>query len=64
MLNIIIRKLLKKVEIVRAMKYMSRVDGKSKSLEASTVFLLTSLFSMNGVHHKDKELLPARYQFI
>jgi hypothetical protein len=55
---------LKKVEIVRAMKYMSRVDGKSKSLEASTVFLLTSLFSMNGVHHKDKELLPARYQFI
>jgi hypothetical protein len=63
MLNIIIRKLLEKGEIARAVKYMSTVDGKSKSLEASTISLLISLFSRKGIYHKQKDLLPARYRF-
>jgi hypothetical protein len=64
MLNIIIRKLLNKGEIVRAINYMSRVDGKSMSLEASTISLLITLFSRKGIYHKHKDLLPERYQFL
>jgi hypothetical protein len=63
LLNIVIRKLLKKGEIVRAISYMSRLDGKGMSLEASTTSQLISLFSRQGIYHKHKDLLPARYQF-
>jgi pentatricopeptide repeat protein len=63
MLNIIIRKLFKKGEILRAVSYMSRLDGKNMSLEASTISLLISLFSKEGIYSKHKDLLPAKYQF-
>jgi pentatricopeptide repeat protein len=64
MLNIIIRKLFQKDEIVRAINYMSILDGKSMSLEASTISQLISLFSRKGIYHKHKDLLPLRYQFL
>ena len=44
LLNHIIKSLLKKGEIVRAGNYMSKIDGKSCSLEAKTVSLLISPF--------------------
>jgi pentatricopeptide repeat protein len=44
LLNSIIKILLKKGEIAKAGIYMSKVDGKSISLEASTTSLLICLF--------------------
>ena len=63
LLNDIIRKLLEKGEIVKAGNYLSKVDGKSISLEASTTSLLMSLFSKNGKYREQINLLPAKYQF-
>jgi pentatricopeptide repeat protein len=63
LLNSIIRILLEKGEIAKAGNYMSKVDGKSISLEASTTSLLICLFSNNGKYHEQIKLLPAKYQF-
>jgi pentatricopeptide repeat protein len=62
LLNDIIRILLEKGEIAKAGDYLSKVDGKSISLEASTTSLMLSLFSMNGKYREDMKLLPAKYQ--
>jgi hypothetical protein len=42
---------------------MSKVEGKSISLEASTTSLMLFLFSVNGKYREDMKLLPAKYQF-
>ncbi|CAM0958087.1 unnamed protein product [Alopecurus aequalis] len=62
-LNDIIRILLEKGEIAKAGHYMSKVDGNSISLEASTSSLLMRLFSNKGKYHDQIKLLPAKYQF-
>jgi pentatricopeptide repeat protein len=63
LINDIIRTLLEKGEIVKEGNYMSKVDGKSISLEASTTSLLLSLFSGKGIYREHINLLPAKYQF-
>jgi hypothetical protein len=55
---------LEKGEIAKAGDYLSKVDGKSISLEASTTSLMLSLFSMNGKYREDMKLLPAKYQIL
>jgi pentatricopeptide repeat protein len=62
LINDIIRILLKRGEIVKARDYLSKVDGKIISLEASTTSLMLSLFSTNGKYREDMKLLPAKYQ--
>jgi hypothetical protein len=63
LVNDIIRMLLEKGEIAKAGDYLSKVDGKSISLEASTTSLMLSLFSRNGKYREDVKLLPAKYRF-
>ncbi|KAK1695230.1 hypothetical protein QYE76_011927 [Lolium multiflorum] len=63
LVNDIIRMLLEKGEIAKAGDYLSKVDGKSISLQASTSSLMLSLFSRNGKYREDVKLLPAKYQF-
>jgi pentatricopeptide repeat protein len=63
LINDIIRMMLQKGEIVKAGNYMSRVDGKGISLEASTISLLVSLFSKNGKYQDKIKSLPVKYQF-
>jgi hypothetical protein len=63
LINDIIRLMLEKGEIAKAGNYMSKVDGKSISLEASTTSLLISLFSRNGKYQDQIKLLPVKYQF-
>jgi pentatricopeptide repeat protein len=63
LLNNIIRMLLERGEIVKAGNYLSKVDGKSISLEASTSLLMKSLFSWKGKYREQINSLPARYQF-
>uniref|UniRef100_A0A452XRW5 Uncharacterized protein n=1 Tax=Aegilops tauschii subsp. strangulata TaxID=200361 RepID=A0A452XRW5_AEGTS len=50
--------------IAKAGNYLSKVDGKSISLEASTTSLMLSLFSREGKYREDMKLLPAKYQFL
>jgi pentatricopeptide repeat protein len=63
LLNHIIRILLEKGEIVKAGNYLSKVDDKTISLEASTVSLLMCLFSSKGIYREQIKLLPSKYQF-
>jgi pentatricopeptide repeat protein len=63
LINDIIRMLLEKGEIVKAGNYLSKVDGKSISLDTSTSLLMMSLFSLEGKYRDQVKLLPARYQF-
>ncbi|XBJ07647.1 hypothetical protein VPH35_013129 [Triticum aestivum] len=63
LLNDIIRMLLEKGEIVKAGNYLSKVDGKSISLENSTGLLMMHLFSREGKYHEQIKSLPARYRF-
>uniref|UniRef100_A0A0A9BI56 Uncharacterized protein n=1 Tax=Arundo donax TaxID=35708 RepID=A0A0A9BI56_ARUDO len=62
LLNVIVRLLLEKGDIIRAGTYLSKIDEKNFSVEASTTELLISLFS-NGTCQKHIEFLPAKYQF-
>ena len=62
LINDIIRILLEKGEVAKAGDYLSKVDGKSILLEASTTSLMFSLFSMNGKYRDNMKLLPAKYQ--
>ena len=50
-------------EIAKAGNYLSKVDGKSISLEASTTSLMLSSFSKKGKYQEDMKLLPAKFQF-
>ncbi|VAI49507.1 unnamed protein product [Triticum turgidum subsp. durum] len=63
LINNIIRILLENGDIVKAGNYMSKVDGKSISLEASTTSLLMCLFSSKGKYREQISLLPVNYQF-
>ena len=63
LINDINRILLEKGEIVKAGDYMSKVDGKAISLEASTTSLLKCLFSSKGKYPEQINLLPVKYQF-
>jgi hypothetical protein len=58
-----IRILLEKGEIAKAGIYMSKVDGKSISLEASATSLLICLFSNKGIFREQIQLVPTKYQF-
>ncbi|GJM89079.1 hypothetical protein PR202_ga05677 [Eleusine coracana subsp. coracana] len=57
LLNNVARLFLEKGEIIRAGYYLSKIDEKNFSLEASTVELLISLFS-RGIYQKHINLLP------
>ncbi|XP_044401803.1 protein Rf1, mitochondrial [Triticum aestivum] len=63
LLNDIIRMLLEKGEIVKAGNYLSKVDGKSISLEASTGLLMRHLFSTEGKYHEQIKSLPEREMY-
>jgi hypothetical protein len=62
LINDIIRLMLEKGEIAKAGNYMSKVDGKSISLDASTTSLLMSLFSRNGKYQDQIKSLPVKNQ--
>jgi leucine-rich PPR motif-containing protein len=49
--------------MLQAGDYLSKVYGKSISLEASATSLMLSLFSRNGKYREDVKLLPAKYRF-
>lgn len=61
MLNAIVRRLLQKGEVIRAVPYLSKLDENNFSLRASTSELLTSLFSREKYQYHVK-LLPEKYQ--
>ncbi|XP_037484836.1 protein Rf1, mitochondrial-like isoform X1 [Triticum dicoccoides] len=63
LLNDIIRMLLEKGEIVKDGNYLSKVDGKSISLEASTGLLMRHLFSTEGKYHEQIKSLPEREMY-
>lgn len=63
LLNMIIRILLEKGEIAKAGIYMSKIDEKDMSFEASTASLMISLFSKKGKYQEHMKLLPVKYQF-
>jgi pentatricopeptide repeat protein len=63
LLNRVVRVLLVKGEVVRAGHYLSKINEKNFSLEASTTELLISLFS-DGAYQKQIGLLPTKYQFL
>ena len=63
LINGIIIILLEQGEVVKAGHYMSRVDGRSISLAASTTSLLIRLFSREGKYREKIKLLPVKYPF-
>ncbi|XP_072151755.1 uncharacterized protein [Setaria viridis] len=63
MLNAIIRRLLDRGEIMRAGVYLSKIDEKNFSLEASTTSLLLSVFSREEYRHHAKSL-PEKFHFL
>jgi leucine-rich PPR motif-containing protein len=63
MLNVIVRRLLHRGEIMRAKAYLSKIDEKNFSLEASTTSLLLSVFSREEYRHHAKSL-PEKYHFL
>jgi len=62
MLNTIVRRLLDRGEILRAGAYLSKIDEKNFSLEASTTSMLISLFSRKEYQHHAKSLRE-KYRF-
>jgi len=62
MLNALIRKLLDRGEIPRAGAYLSKLDEKNFSLEASTTSMLISLFSREEYQQHAKSL-PEKCRF-
>jgi leucine-rich PPR motif-containing protein len=63
MLNAIVRRLLHRGEIMKAGAYLSKIDEKNFSLEASTTSLLLSVFSREEYRHHAKSL-PEKYHFL
>ena len=63
MLNAIIRRLLDRGEIMRVGAYLSEIDEKNFSLEASTTSLLLSVLSREEYLHRAKSL-PEKYHFL
>jgi leucine-rich PPR motif-containing protein len=62
-LNAIVRRLLRRGEIMRAGVYLSKIDEKNFSLEASTTSLLLSVFSREECRHYVKSL-PEKYHLL
>jgi leucine-rich PPR motif-containing protein len=63
MLNALVRRLLHRGEIRRAGAYLSKIDEKNFSLEASTTSMLLSVFSREEYQHHAKSL-PEKYHFL
>jgi leucine-rich PPR motif-containing protein len=63
MLNAVVRGLLHRGEVMRAGVYLSKIDEKNFSLEASTTSLLLSVFSREEYRHHAKSL-PEKYHFL
>jgi leucine-rich PPR motif-containing protein len=61
-LNALVRKLLHRDDINRAGAYLSKLDEKNFSLEASTTSMLISLFSKEEYQQHAKSL-PEKYRF-
>ena len=62
MLNALARRLLRRGDISRAGAYLSKLDEKNFSLEASTTSMLISLFSREEYQQHAKSL-PEKYRF-
>ena len=63
MLNALVRRLLQRGDVSRALAYLSKLDEKNFSLEASTTSVLISLFSRGEYQHHAKSL-PEKYSFL
>ncbi|CAD6254930.1 unnamed protein product [Miscanthus lutarioriparius] len=63
MLNALVRRLLHRGDITRAGAYLSKLDEKNFSLEASTIAMLISLFSREEYQHHAKSL-PEKYRIL
>ena len=63
MLNAVVRRLLHRGDISRAGAYLSKLDEKNFSLEASTTSVLISLFSREEYQHHAKSL-PEKYRVL
>jgi pentatricopeptide repeat protein len=61
MLNVIVRKLFEKGDVRRAGTYLTKIDEKDFSLEASTAALLISIVSERK-YQKEVKFLPEKYQ--
>jgi pentatricopeptide repeat protein len=64
MLNLVVRALLEKHEVVRAGIYLSKIDEMNFLLEASTTKLLMNLFASKGTCQEHLRFLPEKYHFI
>ena len=60
MLNTIVRRLLEKGDVRRAGTYLTKIDEKNFSLEASTAALLISIIS-EGKYQTEVKFLPEKY---
>jgi pentatricopeptide repeat protein len=60
MLNIIVRRLLEKGDVRRAGTYLTKIDEKNFSLEASTAALLIPIVSEKK-YQKEVKFLPEKY---
>jgi leucine-rich PPR motif-containing protein len=63
LLNALVRRLLRRGDISRAGAYLSKIDEKNLSLEASTTSLLISLFS-GEEYQQHVRSLPKKYHFL
>jgi hypothetical protein len=63
MLNAVVRGLLRGGEMSRAAAYLSQIDEKNFTLEASTTSLLISVIS-KGHYQEHMESLPEKYHFL
>jgi leucine-rich PPR motif-containing protein len=63
MLNALVRRLLHRGDISRAGTYLSKLDEKNFSFEASTTSMLISLFLRKEYQH-DAKSLPEKYHFL
>jgi leucine-rich PPR motif-containing protein len=63
MLNALVRRLLHRGDISRAGVYLSKLDEKNFSLEASTTSMLISLYS-RGEYQQYAKCLPEKYRFL
>jgi pentatricopeptide repeat protein len=61
MLNVIVRRLLEKGYVRRAGTYLTKIDEKNFSLEASTAALLISIVSETK-YQKEVKFIPEKYQ--
>jgi leucine-rich PPR motif-containing protein len=63
LVNSVVRRLLHRGEIIRVVAYLSKIDEKNFSLEASSTSLILSVFSREEYRHHAKSL-PENYHFL